>query len=328
LAIAVALLATGLLLGASAQRRDLLITTATTGGSYYPIGVGMAEIWSRALAPQNIRVSAQSSAGSVENINIMRNNEAEIAILQGLIGGMAYQGTDVFQGRPYTELRSIMSLWPNVEHFVLARSAVTTGTIEDIRGKRFSVGAAASGTEQSTVAIMTSLGIARTDITEEFLGYNPTADAMKDRRIDGGSLPAGPPVPAVTDLFATPGFQAVVLRITPAQLARVDQRYPGVWFQYTLPPGTYPNQTEPIQTIAQQNFLGIIAGVDEQTGYLLTKALWDNLAAFRAVHPAVSTVQFETALDGLPAPLHPGAVRYYRERGVNVPARLLPPGMN
>lgn len=133
----------------NADKTFLSVATASTGGTYYPMGVGLANVWSNRLKQNGIQVSGQSSAGSIENIDLLQKNEAQLAILQSLIAVEAYQGVRNFEGRAYGHLRSISMLWPNVEHFVMLENKVKDGTLNDIAGSRFSVGPQASGTEQS-----------------------------------------------------------------------------------------------------------------------------------------------------------------------------------
>ncbi len=305
---------------------SLIIATATTGGTYYPMGVGMASLWTIKLVKKyGIQVQAITSAGSGENVNMLRGKEVDLAILQGLFGKMAWNGIGVYKNKPYKELRSITMLWPNVEHFVIMKDKVKTGTVTDIKGLRFSVGRAGSGTERSTLTIMQGVGLSIKDIKPEYLGYFESAQAMKDKRIDGASLCAGPPVAAVTDIFAAPGIKAAILEFTDQQLKQINSKtaYPG--FRYIIPANTYPGQTKPVRSIAQPNFLGVRADVDEQVVYLLTKTLFENPEYLKNVHKMGAFIKLENALNGLPAPLHPGAYKYYKEKGLSIPPNLVPP---
>ena len=301
----------------------LTIATASTGGTYYPIGVGMGNLWTEKLGDEGIRATGQASAGSVENIDLLRNGEAQLAILQGLIAAQAYSGQGNFEGNAYEGLRTIAMLWPNVEHFVLANNHVETGTISDIEGKRFSVGPQASGTEQSTLVIMEGIGLTKDDISPEYLGYDDTASALKDGRIDGGSMPAGVPVASVTDLYAS-GTDVTILEVTDEQLEAINNIY-NAWYRYVIPADAYPNLDKEIHTIAQPNLLAVADTVDEDVVYLLTKTLFENLDYMYGVHDSAKFIKLETALDGLPAPLHPGAYKYYQEVGLDIPEHLVPP---
>lgn len=314
---------------ATAEKRkpvSLVIATATTGGTYYPIGVGMASLWSiKLVAKENIQVSAITSAGSGENINMLKGKEVDLAILQGLFGKMAWNGTGIYKDKPYKELRTITMLWPNVEHFVILKSKVKTGAVTDIRGLRFSIGRAGSGTERSGLTIMEGLGMRREDVRGEYLGYFESATAMKDGRIDGANLVAGPPVAAVTDIFAVPGMEAVILEFTDEQLNAINEKtaYPG--FRYIIPANAYPGQTKEVRSIAQPNFLGIRADVDSEVVYHLTKTLIENPEYMKNVHKMATFITLGNALSGLPTPLHPGAYKYFKEKGLKIPENLIPP---
>ncbi|MEW9503097.1 TAXI family TRAP transporter solute-binding subunit [Jeotgalibacillus marinus] len=301
----------------------ITIATASTGGTYYPIGVGLGNLWSQELKEEGINASGQSSAGSIENIDLMKEGEAHFSILQGLMTDQAYNGEGSFEGKAYEDLRTISMIWPNVEHFVLKDSEIETGTIADIEGTSFSVGPQASGTEQSTLVIMEGLGLTKDHITPEYLGYDDTISAMRDGRLDGGSLPAGVPVAAITDMYAS-NVGASVLEVSDEQFEQITD-ISNAWYQYTIPAETYPNQTEDIETIAQPNILVATIDLDEETVYQLTKTLFENLDFMYDVHSSAKEMTLETALDGLPAPLHAGAYKYFEEVGMDIPEELIPP---
>ncbi|KIL45811.1 C4-dicarboxylate ABC transporter substrate-binding protein [Jeotgalibacillus soli] len=305
------------------EKQFVSVATASTGGTYYPIGVGMANIWSTYLKEEKIQASGQSSAGSIENIELLREGEAHLAILQGLISTQAYDGNGSFEGKRYEDLRTISMLWPNVEHFVLMNNKIETGTIEDINGMRFSVGPQASGTEQSTVVMMEGLEMTKADISPEYLGYSDTVSAMRDGRLDGGSLPAGIPISAIIDMYAS-NVQATVLEVTDEQLEAINT-VSNSWYRYTIPGGTYPRVENDIQTIAQPNLLSTTSKMDEETIYLLTKSLYENLDEMYEVHSSAKEMTLETALDGVTVPLHAGAYKYFKEAGLDIPENLIPP---
>ncbi|UCG63962.1 MAG: TAXI family TRAP transporter solute-binding subunit [Deltaproteobacteria bacterium] len=333
--IALAIIATFLMAvpagpACAAKPVELVLATATTGGTYYPVGVALSTLWSLKLRnekPAAIKVNPITSAGSGENINMLKGKEVEMAILQGLFGKMAWNGTDIYKGKPMKDLRSITLLWPNVEHFVIYQGKVKTGTITDIEGLKFSIGRAGSGTERSGLTIMSGVGMGRDDVKAEYLGYFESSKAMKDKRVEGANLCAGPPVAAVTDLFATPGMKVQILEFTDEQLKAINAKtaYPG--FRYKIPANTYPGQKMEIKTIAQPNFLGIRADADPAIVYTLTKTIYENLPYLYAIHQATKFMKLELATSGLPCPLHPGALKYYQEvGGVMIPDSLIPPG--
>ncbi|BAK15415.1 TRAP-type uncharacterized transport system, periplasmic component [Solibacillus silvestris StLB046] len=319
------LVALTLVLSGCIERREFItIATASAGGTYYPIGVGLGNLWTEILVEDNVKGTGQSSAGSVENIQLLKNEEAKVAILQGLIGAQAYEGRGGnFEGRPYKDLRSISMLWSNVEHFVLMDKEIDTGTISDIDGKSFSVGPQASGTEQSTIVIMEGLGLTKKDITPEYLGYDDTISAMRDGRLDGGSLPAGVPVSSIMDMAAS-GVKASVLDVTDEQLDSINSIF-NTWFRFVIPAGTYTGIDKEINTIAQPNFLATTAEMDADLVYKLTKAIYENLDKVHQIHNSATEIQLESALNGLPTPLHIGAYKYFVEAGLDIPEHLVPP---
>lgn len=303
------------------SKRFVTITTASVGGTYYPIGVGLGNIWTEKVP--GIRATGQSSAGSVENIDQLRNGEADLAILQGLIGAQAVEGSGRFMGNTYDDLRSIAMLWPNVEHFLLSDKKVKSGDLSDIKGNSYSIGPQASGTEESTLIIMKGVGLTKDDIFPEHLGYDAAVAAMRDGRLEGASTPAGVPVAAVMDMYAS-GYKGTILEVTDEQLEGINKVY-NTWFRYVIPAGTYPKLDKDVKTIAMPNFLGTSAKADEELIYKLTKAMYENLEQVQKLHNSARLITLETALDGLPAPLHAGAYKYFKEAGLSIPDGLVPP---
>jgi TRAP transporter TAXI family solute receptor len=310
-----------------ARTRPYVLSTATTGGTYYPVGVAIATIVHAELAQSHgISMTAISSAGSVENIKLLRDNQAQFAMLQGLFGAWSWSGDGPVR-KPQRHLRSVTALWKNVEHFVLLRELAQSGQIMDLDrldGERFVLGARNSGAEQTGRFILDTLGIDhRAKFRPSYMGYGPTADALRDGNIVGMNIPAGAPVSAITSAYAQMGERMVILNWTDQDLETVNQRYP-LWDWYVLPPGTYPNQNETVRTVASPNVLVTRADVPAEHVYQITKVLWENLATLQEIHGATKDMRLEAAVRGLGAPLHVGALRYFREVGLEIPERLIP----
>ncbi len=304
--------------------KNYIIATATPGGTYYPVGVAIATLINMKLAKKGITATAITSAGSGENVRLLKDKEADFAILQGLFGSMAYNGKGVYK-KPQKYFYSVTALWQNVEHFSLLKKYAKTGNIMDLKNlhERFSIGKRGSGTEGSGKTILSALGIkVGKDFKPVYLGYNPSIDAMIDGRIAGANTPAGPPVAAITRMFARLGKKAVVLNFTDAQLKKIDSNY-DVWFRYVIKPGTYPGQTKPINTIAQPNFLAVRKGIPQKDVYLIVKTIYENLPFLHNIHKATYAIKLENSVKGLPVPLAEGAAKYYKEKGVNIPKKLL-----
>ncbi|MBC2713068.1 MAG: TAXI family TRAP transporter solute-binding subunit [Desulfosarcina sp.] len=307
---------------------NLIIATATTGGTYYPVGVAIGTLTSIKLAKEHkITATAMNSAGSGENVQMLKNKEAHMAILQALFGLNAYNGKGPYKDKPIKDFRSVTMLWENVEHMVVRAKYAKTGTVADLEnlGKKFSIGKRGSGTEGSGRAIMAALGIdPEKEMTLEYLSYTPSAQAMMDGRIVGANIPAGPPVAAITQLYAQLSEKKVkVLDFTDEQLATVQKSYP-IWNRFVIKAGVYPGQKKDIQTISQPNFLAVRPDVSEETVYLITKTIYENLSFLNSIHKATKAMKLEKAIAGLPVPLHPGAARYYAEMGIKIPDAIKP----
>ncbi|MEQ8344652.1 MAG: TAXI family TRAP transporter solute-binding subunit [Sneathiellaceae bacterium] len=314
--------------GQAQEEQNYLLATASTGGTYYPVGVALATLAKVKLQPGNkINVSAISSAGSGENVKLLRDNEAQLAILQGLFGANAWAGEGPFAKEGQQEhLRSITMLWPNVEHFVVKKGDAKSGTIDDmqgLKGKKVSMGAQNSGTIGSNRTILTNLGYdMEKDFDLAYMGYNPSAEALQNGQIEAMSTPAGPPVTAVTRAMAAMQGDVVVLDFTDEQMKTANGKFEDLWTRFDIAAGTYPGQDKAISTIAQPNFLAVRKDMPDETVYLLTKTIYENLPFLKGIHKATNEMSLDRAIAGLPVPLHPGAQRYFEEQGMTVPDRL------
>ena len=327
LAIGSALTA-ALLTGANAKdEQKFVIATASTGGTYYPVGVGIATIASLKLGPkEKITFSAITSAGSGENVSMLEKGEVNFGILQGLFGSMAWQGKAKYDGQPKKFLRSVSMLWQNVEQFTVKSDIAKTGNIKDLAnlyGERFSIGGRNSGSRVSAEVIMDSLGIDYNKMDVQYLGYAPSSTALQDGKVKGMNTPAGTPTSAVTNAFASIGNDNLrVLDFSEADMNKINDNYP-VWTPFNIKAGTYPGQTKDINTIAQPNLLAVTEDTPEEVVYMLTKTIYENLPFLNTVHKATKAMALEKAIGGLPMPLHPGAAKYYKEQGINIPASLI-----
>jgi len=295
LALAAALVTSGV-----ASANDYILNTASTGGTYHPVGTALATLSKIKLLPtEEFSLTAVNSAGSGANVQALAADTAQFAILQGLYGSYAATGTG-----PVTEkqenLRSITMLWQNVEQFILSNDLVKDGTASDLL--------AAGGESMALGKLM-------------YGGYGPSADALANKQVAGGGFPAGPPTSAITKLMSSNGGDFTILDVTAEELTKMDGGR-NLWVPYTIEAGTYPGQDKDIATIAQPNFLAVNASVDENHVYLLTKTMYENLPFLQAIHKATNAMDVSRATDGLPVPLHPGALKYYEEVGIEVPDHL------
>jgi hypothetical protein len=250
---------------------------------------------------------------------------ADFAILQGLYGSYAATGTGPVTSKQ-TNMRSVSMLWQNVEQFIVAKKDAKTGTMADVialKGKPAGFGKQNSGTLGSNKVLLAGLGLdIDKDFTLVYAGYGPTADALANGQIAIAGIPSGPPTGAITKLMAANQGKFTILDVSPEEAAKMDGGR-DLWTPRVIAAGTYPGQTKDIHTIAQPNFLAVNANVDEEHVYLLTKAIYENLGFLQAIHKATKAMDLKVALAGLPVPLHPGAARYYKEMGLEIPARLV-----
>jgi uncharacterized protein len=313
---------------AQAEEANYILATASTGGTYYPVGVALATLVKVKLQPkQKIGMAAISSAGSGENVRLLREGEAQFGIMQGLYGYYAATGTGpLAEVGPQENLRSVTMLWQNVEQFVVDSDVASTGTMSDmvaLTGENMAMGKQNSGTIGSNAALLAGLGV---DISSDYSlvygGYGPSAEALQNGQVEGVGIPAGVPTGAISQLFAAAGDSVTMLNFTDAQMQAADGGR-GLWTPFTIEAGTYPGQDADINTIAQPNFLATSADVSEENVYLITKTIYENLPFLQAIHPATKAMMIERAIAGLPLPLHPGAARYYAEIGIDIPENLI-----
>ncbi|SIS61106.1 TAXI family TRAP transporter solute-binding subunit [Neptunomonas antarctica] len=309
------------------EQRSYIMATASTGGTYYPVGVALATLAKIKLEPtHNISMSAINSAGSGENIKLLRDNESQFAILMGLYGAWAWNGEGALASHsPQKNLRSVTMLWQNVEQFSIKSKYVKTGTISDLAGlmdDKFAIGGKNSGAEGAARHIMGNLDMNADKFNLAYLGYSPSADALQNGTVSGMNIPAGVPTSAVTRAYAALGNEMTMLDFTDEQIVRANGKY-NLWTRFNIPANTYPGQTKEINTMAQPNFLAVRDDVSEEDVYLITKTIYENLSFLNSIHKATKAMAIEKAIAGLPVPLHPGAARYYKEVGMVIPEHLI-----
>lgn len=308
---------------------DHTLATASPGGVYFPAGVAVATVVKIMLEPRaGVTLSAVTSAGSIENLGLLREEEVAFAFAQSLYGLQARRGDGPFaESGADPTLRSVTTLWPDIEQFVISRDAAETGSLADLaalKGEAMAFGDLGSGALGSTRILLKGLGLdAVADFELFHAPYDSSADALARGAVAGLAMPAGAPTPAIVALLEKAGDRLALLDVTDAEFARINKGV-DLWRRHVIRPGTYPGQTKPWRTLAQPNFLATRAGVPEEDVYQITRTLFEQRALLGGLHPALTALSLESALSGLPAPLHPGALRYYREAGLTVPATLTP----
>ncbi|GHS90086.1 C4-dicarboxylate ABC transporter substrate-binding protein [Synergistales bacterium] len=301
------------------------IATATTGGAYYPIGNAMAQIWQTNIP--GVRASAQSTAGTPQNIELMQNGEVQVAMGQNGICLYAYEASGTYTGKtPYKAERGMFSLYPNVMQWIV-RPKLGIKSVADLKGKRIVPGQVASATEINSREMLEAYGLnyqkdkGEVTVTAEYLGYNEAADQMKNEQLDATHIAGGVPTAAVIDMLSSEA--GVLLSMEPDKIKIICDKYPW-YFPFTIPANTYPKQSEPVQTIALANILFTDASQPDELIYLLTKATYDYHADMVLGHSATEYTTLENAFNGMTIPFHPGSIKYFEEKGLKVPDNLRP----
>lgn len=298
-------------LAAQVQAAEFInILTGGTSGVYYPLGVALSQIYGKAIPGS--KTSVQATKASVENLNLLQAGRGEVAISLGDSLSDAWKGNEAggFKA-PLGKLRTVAALYPNYIHFV-ATADSGIKSLADLKGKRISVGAPKSGTALNSQEILKAAGIAYKDFSKvEYLSYAESVELMKNRQLDVTLLSSGLGVAALRDLAVS---QKVVFLPIPADIvAKINDPA----FQVgVIPAKTYEGQNSDVTTVSVQNFLVTHEGVSANTVYLMTKSMFENLDQMIAAHAAAKAIKKENAARAMPAPLHPGAEKYYREAGL------------
>ncbi|MBC7138102.1 MAG: TAXI family TRAP transporter solute-binding subunit [Defluviimonas sp.] len=294
---------------ASPAQQFINVLTGGTSGVYYPLGVGLSEIYAENI--DGARTQVQATKASVENLNLLAQGKGELAFALGDSVKFAWEGNqEAGFPRPLTNLRAIAAIYPNYIQIVAEADTGAT-TIEDLRGKTMSVGAPASGTELNARAIFAAAGMSYEDLGKvEYLPFAESAELIKNRQLQATLQSSGLGVAFIKDLSATHDITLVGIP------AEVVEKIGAPYVPAVIPAGTYTGQDADVPTAAVGNVLVTHEDVPEETAYQMTKLLFENLDRLKASHAAAGNIKPETALDGLSIPLHPGAERYYREIGV------------
>lgn len=285
------------------------VLTGGTSGVYYPLGVTLAKVYGEKIP--GARTQVQSTKASVENLNLLQQGKGEIAFALGDSVKLAWEGdAEAGFAEKLGKLRGVAAIYPNYLQLVASKSSGVK-TLTDLKGKSLSVGAAKSGTELNTRAVFGAAGMTYKDLGKvEYLPFAESVELMKNRQLDATLQSAGLGVASIRDLATSLPIEVVSI---PADLVN---KLGAPYIATTIPAGTYDGQTADVPTAAVVNFLVTHEGVSDETVYQMTKLLFDNLDEMVASHKAATAIKLENALQGMPVPLHPGAEKFYKEKGM------------
>jgi TRAP transporter TAXI family solute receptor len=285
------------------------ILTGGTSGVYYPLGVALSEIYGDGI--EGARVQVQATKASVENLNLLQQGKGEVAFALGDSVKLAWEG-DKEAGFPakVDKLRAIAAIYPNYVQIVASKDSGIQ-TLADLKGKSLSVGAPASGTELNARAIFAASGMSYEDLGKiEYLPFAESVELIKNRQLDATLQSAGLGVASIRDLATSIPISVVAV---PSEIV---EKIGSPYVPAIIPAGTYEGQTEDVPTAAIGNILVTHDSVSEETAYQMTKLLFENLDKLAASHAAAKAITLENAVKNIPIPLHPGAERYFKEKGI------------
>ena len=304
-----------LAIATAAQAQNISIATGGTGGVYYPLGGGLAAVLSKAIP--GMTATAEVTGGSVANMQLIGTGKPYIAFTQSDAAIDALKGQGKFEGKPIP-VRTLAVLYPNRMHVVTIEG---TGIekITDIKGKRVSTGSGGSATEVFAFRVIEAAGLDKDkDMTRERLGVAESVNALKDRKIDAFFWVGGLPTAAVTDLANTPNVKIKMIDI--AHLVPImAKKHGNIYIKDVIPKDMYKGMEKDNPQATVTNLLAVHANMDEKTAYAITKAVFEHRDELIRVHKEAENIKLENQkAEASSIPWHPGAVKYLREKGVNI----------
>lgn len=317
----ITLIAAALALGATlaspvavAQQKFVTIGTGGVTGVYYVAGGAICRLMNKERAKHGIRCSVESTAASVYNVNTIKAGELDFGVAQSDVEYNAVKGLAQFkEGGPHTELRAVFSVFPEAL-MVLSRKEANVKKFEDFKGKRYNVGNPGSGTRATTDMLMANMGMKTSDFTlTSELKPDEHGAALCDNKIDGFGFVVASPAANIQDPTTTCG--AKLVNITGPGVDKLVKDYP-YFAKVTIPGGMYPGNPEAVKTFGVVASFVTSSKVPDNVVYAMVSAVFDNFDEFKKLHPALANLDPKDMIkNGISAPLHPGAVKYYKEKG-------------
>jgi TRAP transporter TAXI family solute receptor len=300
--------------GAQDKKTRISIGTGGTGGVYYPLGGGLAALISKYVP--GVEATAEVTAGSIANLQLIDSGKSEIGFTMADAAWDAANGLDKFNGKR-VPLRTIAVFYPNRMH-VVTIEGTGINSMKDLKGKRVSTGAPVSGTEVTALRLIEAAGIDPKDMTRERLSVAESVAALKDRKIDAFFWVGGVPTPSITDLAATPGIKVKLINHGEAA-DNLRKKYGPIYVQNQILANAYPGETQTTTNIDVWNLLVVPENADEKLVYEVVKTLFEKKDELVRVHKDAAFLDLANQASGAsPIAFHPGAVRYFKEKGITV----------
>lgn len=288
---------------------QLILATGGTAGTYYPFGGAMAKIWNSKIPGMN--VTAQTTGASAENVRLVNKKEAELALVQSDTLDFAFNAKEAFKEK-LTGMKAVAVLYPEIIQVVVAADSPVKD-FTGLKGLKVGVGAPGSGTEANFRQLCDAYGISKDDVKAQFLSFSESSEQFKDKHIDAFIVTAGIPNSAIMDISTQQAIR--ILNITGEPLKQLEKKYPFL-SPAKIPSNTYKGITEDVNTVAVNAVLIVSDGVKDDVVYSLTKALFENQAELASAHAKGKELRLESAVKGVSIPFHPGAMKYYKEKGL------------
>jgi TRAP transporter TAXI family solute receptor len=296
--------------GAEAQTRRLSIGTADTGGVYYIMGGGIAKIISANIP--NTHATAEVTPGAVDNVKMLQNNSIDFGFTKSDIAAEGIKGVGPFASTGKVPIRVIAVLYPDIAHVVVAPGI---SKLEDMKGKRISTSAPGSGHEMVAGKLLEAAGVdPLKDFKRERVSLSESANAFKDRKIDGFFFATGIPAASMLDINATPGLSYQIMDVQ-SYLPAIVKKHGRIYNEVVIPKGTYSKVEKDVKTIGVPVIFVTTEMMDEKLVYGITKTLFDKKSDLVAVHKQANELSLKNATNLPDIPFHPGAIRYYKEQG-------------
>lgn len=301
---AVGLASTGL-----AADVKMVLATGGTAGTYYPFGGAMAKIWNSKIPGMN--VTAQATGASAENVRLVNKKEAELAIVQSDTIDFAYNAKEAFKEK-LTKMSALAVLYPEVIQ-VVVRGDSKADSFDDLKGMKIGVGAPGSGTEANFRQLCDIYGLKKDDVKAQYLSFSESSEQFKDKHIDAFIVVAGIPNAAIMDISTQHSVK--IINVSDAKAKQLVKKYPFL-SAFTIPAGTYKSITKDVKTVAVNAVLIVNTEVSNDVAYNLVKALFDNQKDLGVAHAKGKELNLKKASSGVSIPFHPGAIKYFKEKGV------------
>lgn len=294
--------------GAIIKQKYLNIATGNMQGTYHPIGLALAEILNKDIP--GVNANARMSSASVINIDLLSKNTVDIAFTQNDIAYYALNGIEMFENNKISNIKGLISLYPETVQIITGKNS-DIKTISDIKGKRVAVGAAGSGTEANAKKILELYDIGFNDIKMQYMSFNDSSLGLKNGTTDVIFATAGYPTPFIEELLTK--SEVVLLSLDEAKIQYLMEKYP-FYSKQVIPANTYEGQSSPVSTLAVMAVLAVNDKMDDDMGYKVTKAIFDNLEKLQAAHGAGKMVDIETAKESMTLPFNKGAARFLNKK--------------